>query len=115
MKTEQEDIQVYNAGSMKDWLGAIAGADGMISGRFHHSLAAAALGVPFITFPSNTPKIQATNEMLGLEPPIAFDDPALEEKLAAATTAIVSGHGRVIDESVRRRILELSEANFAGL
>jgi hypothetical protein len=28
---------------------------------------------------------------------------------------IVSGQGRVIDETMRRRILELAEANFAGL
>jgi polysaccharide pyruvyl transferase WcaK-like protein len=115
MKSEQEDIQAYNAESMEDWLDMIGGATGMISGRFHHSLAAAALGVPFITFPSNTPKIQATNEMLGLEPPIAYDDPALEEKLALAMRAIVSGQGEIVAESVRRRILELAEENFVGL
>jgi polysaccharide pyruvyl transferase WcaK-like protein len=115
MKSEQDDIQAYNAESMEDWLDMIGGAAGMISGRFHHSLAAAALGVPFVTFPSNTPKIQATNEMLGLEPPIAYDDPALEDKLATAVRAIVTGQGRVVDESIRRRILELAEANFAGL
>jgi polysaccharide pyruvyl transferase WcaK-like protein len=115
MKSEQEDIQAYNAASMEDWLEMIGGAVGMISGRFHHSLAAAALGVPFITFPSNTPKIQATNEMLGLEPPIAYDDPAIEEKLAIAVRSIVSGQGRVVEETARRRILELAEVNFVGL
>jgi polysaccharide pyruvyl transferase WcaK-like protein len=115
MKSEQEDIQAYNAASMEDWLEMIDGAVGMISGRFHHSLAAAALGVPFVTFPSNTPKIQATNEMLGLEPPIAYDDPAIEEKLAIAVRSIVSGQGRVVEETVRRRILELAEVNFVGL
>jgi len=115
MKAEQDDIQVYNAASMEDWLEVIGGAAGMISGRFHHSLAAAALGVPYITFPSNTPKIQATSEMLDLDPPIAYNDPALEDKLATATKAIISGQGRVIDESVRRKILELAEENFAGL
>lgn len=115
MKSEQDDIQAYNAESMEDWLDMIGGATGMISGRFHHSLAAAALGVPFITFPSNTPKIQATNEMLGLEPPIAYDDPALEEKLALEVRTIASGKGRVVDESVRRRLLEYAEQNFSGL
>jgi polysaccharide pyruvyl transferase WcaK-like protein len=115
MQAEQNDIQLYNAASMEDWLEIIGGALGMISGRFHHSLAAATMGVPFVTFPSNTPKIQAASEMLGLEPPIAYADPALEEKLVAATNAMISGRGRVIDEAVRSRILELAEENFAGL
>ena len=46
----------------------IGSAACLISARFHHSLAAIAQQTPVIAFPSNTPKVEATVEMLGLEP-----------------------------------------------
>ncbi len=49
-----------------DWLHTIARANLLISGRFHHSIAAACLGTPFLVTASNTQKIDGLLKRLGL-------------------------------------------------
>lgn len=49
---------IANATSVNNWLDHIAQAGLLISGRFHHSIAAACLGTKFIAFNSNTPKME---------------------------------------------------------
>ena len=60
----------------------------LVSGRFHHSIAAAALGTPFVVFNSNTPKIDGLMALLGHEPPLAMAD---ADALRARAPAILDG------------------------
>lgn len=76
------DWEVVDAQSMDEWLDTINQADLLISGRFHHTIAAISLKTPFVVFNSNTPKIEG---MLKVMPEkinvINYEDPNLEQKL----------------------------------
>jgi len=62
------------ATSLDEWFRCIGEAQLLISGRFHHTIAAVCLGTPFITFESNTPKVSGIFELLGQEPPLSISD-----------------------------------------
>lgn len=62
------------ATSLNEWLRCIGEAQLLVSGRFHHTIAAVCLGTPFITFESNTPKVSGIFELLGQEPPLSISD-----------------------------------------
>lgn len=68
------------AKSLHEWLRCIGEAQLLISGRFHHTIAAVCLGTPFITFESNTPKVSGVFELLGQEPPLSSTDAQSFEK-----------------------------------
>jgi len=72
--------RIVNARSLLEWLRCIGEAQLLISGRFHHTIAAVCMGTPFITFESNTPKISGIFELLGQPPPLSFNSPDLLEK-----------------------------------
>ena len=57
-------IDVVLASSEFEWLQNIRDADLLVSGRFHHSIAAACMQTPFIVLPSNTPKIEGLMQTL---------------------------------------------------
>ena len=115
MQEAAPDLRQVNAAGMRDWLAAIAGARILVSGRFHHSLAAIMLGTPVITFPSNTPKISAICAMLGLETPIPYNDPDFAAKLTGALDRVNQGAMPTIDKAARQKLLSLAEQNFAAL
>lgn len=81
----KEGWELVNATSMDEWLNAIAEADLLISGRFHHTIAAICLERPFVALNSNTPKIEG---MLMVMPKpgevLSYEDPRLSEKLGKA-------------------------------
>jgi polysaccharide pyruvyl transferase WcaK-like protein len=115
MKTDIPDLEFVDAATMSDWLDAIANAQCLVSGRFHHTLAAAMLGTPAAAFPSNTPKIHAVCEMLGLDAPVTFDDPDTETRLVEFIELARSGEARVISDATRQQMLTLADVNFIGL
>ena len=103
---------LVDAASAEDWLDVIAGARLLVSGRFHHSIAAAALGTPFVVFNSNTPKIDGLMALLGHEPPLAMAD---ADALRARATAILDGGEAVGDGPSLEQLCALAERNFASL
>ncbi|MDX8430423.1 MAG: polysaccharide pyruvyl transferase family protein [Candidatus Algichlamydia australiensis] len=75
--------ELIDAKSLDEWLGAIANADLLVSGRFHHTIAAICLKTPFVVLNSNTPKIEG---MLSIMPNrhvevLQYLDPDLETKI----------------------------------
>lgn len=58
-------ITEVRANSMDSWLKTIAHANVLVSGRFHHTIAALTLGTPCAVLPSNTPKISAMLDTIG--------------------------------------------------
>lgn len=109
---------IINAKSASEWLDTIAGASLLVSGRFHHTIAAAVLQTPYIAFESNTPKISGITEILGLPEPIpAGNDPELMLKiiLERTVTALESPALLTIDEGKISELCKLAEANFKCL
>lgn len=108
--------QPIDAVSVEQWLDCIAQADLLISGRFHHSIAAAFLGTPLIALNSNTPKMSALMHMLGLPEPIAYTLPSLEQALLSRAEALLNNPepGRV-SASRLDSLRELSLQNFQAI
>lgn len=76
-------LSLVNPASLDDWLGEIEAADVLVTGRFHHVVAAIALGTPFIPFSSNTPKVEGVCEMFGFTPPLNPMSPGFTEGVQA--------------------------------
>ncbi len=109
------ELELVDATSMKMWLETMAHASCVISARFHHTIAAAALGTPVVAFPSNTPKVEAICDMFKLHPPIPPTDPHFVEKTRLQVQSALNGQAPTVGETTRRTILDLAENNFSGL
>jgi len=81
----QANFEVYQASTLDDWLRCIEEATILLSGRFHHTIAAACLGTHFIALNSNTPKMEGLMQALALKAPISYNDPAICDKLLQLT------------------------------
>lgn len=110
----QAPLNIITATSMHKWLDTINHATFLVSGRFHHSIAAFCLHTPFIALNSNTHKVHAICSLLEQEPPLLFSDPNLLDHLLARTEIILKAptvdNGAKIEE-----ICRLAEKNFDGL
>lgn len=115
MREALPELEVVVARSMSEWLDEINRAACVISGRFHHTLAAATLRTPVITFPSNTPKIDAVCGMLGLDAPIAYDEPNFEGILELRLQELSNGRAGCVSAAARNEMVALAGQNFAGL
>lgn len=98
----------------REWLRHIARAGLVVTGRFHHAVAALALGTPVIALSSHTYKIEGALRLLGfeqevLDPRAADFQQRLEEALAAFFTG--GGQAVVTSASQRRRLCELALDN----
>ncbi|MEO0996736.1 MAG: tetratricopeptide repeat protein [Pseudomonadota bacterium] len=91
------------------WLEAIAGAALLVSGRFHHTLAAAWYGTPFVATGSNTPKIGAVLEELGLAARLSRGREALAQTLSQPFEVLRDGPS--LDDGQRRKLLSLARVN----
>lgn len=76
---------VTTAKSLDEWLGCIEKASLLVSRRFHHSIAAACLGTPFIALNSNTPKIDSLLKALNYKSVINYSGNNLFIKLLNIT------------------------------
>ena len=78
MKRHCPALECVNALSMADWLNTLQNVACLVSARYHHTLAAASLGLPCVVFPSNTSKTNASLAMLGLDTMQSLDQGAEE-------------------------------------
>ena len=100
--------------SEAQWLRAIADADLLFSGRFHHTIAAAFLSTPFIVTQSNTPKVSGLLEMLALDCAVSKSDPDLAKTLIEHAKRYMTDPRQArISLETRERLLSLSLENFA--
>jgi polysaccharide pyruvyl transferase WcaK-like protein len=76
MKRHCPALECVNALSMEDWLSTLQNSACLVSARFHHTLAAASLGLPCVVFPSNTSKTNSSIAMLGLNTMLSLDQDA---------------------------------------
>lgn len=104
------------ATSEAEWLDTIAGASLLVSGRFHHSIAAACLGTPFLVTASNTLKIDGLLKRLDLSAEQVWISPSDIAQAHARVDAMLQNpqNGR-IDENTLAKLRELAAHNFDGL
>lgn len=102
---------LVNANTLQEWLDTIHSADLLVSGRFHHSIAAVCLKTPFVTLNSNTDKITALTEIFELPPPIRYDDKALLEKLKIQTETRFKAYPK----DHLKKLCEQAKQNFLGI
>ena len=74
------------ARSLEQWIETIGAASLLVSGRFHHTLAAFALRTPFVMLASNTNKMAGLQQMLNAPKPLDYDRPDLYEALLAGAS-----------------------------
>jgi len=111
---EAGDWTYVEAGSLEEWLSTIGSAALLVSGRFHHTLAAFAMRTPFVMLNSNTPKMPALAQMLGAPEPILYRDPDLSGLLAdRAERALSEDYARaVFRDDLSRSLRDLARRNL---
>ncbi|ARN73055.1 polysaccharide pyruvyl transferase family protein [Oceanicoccus sagamiensis] len=105
------DIKLVTAGSFEHWCRVIASAAVLISGRFHYSIAGLALGVPCITFPSNTPKVQGVYQLLEEDGYLKWSDTDFENRFKQLLTDALNGELGLSEEK-RIMMVEYAEKNY---
>lgn len=110
-----EHVEFRYARSELEWLDEIAASDCVVSGRFHHTIAAAVLRVPFVVMDSNTPKIPALLSMLGIDAFESVQGENLSDRLSEACAGrLREPDSWRIDDSTYERLLQLGRANIAA-
>lgn len=109
------DIEHKTLSSFHDWAIALGAADCLISGRFHHTIAAAFLGTPSVTFRAGTPKLDGLCDAFGFAPPIdSADQAAVHDGRSRLEAALTHGEPTVLKDK-RESLINLSSLNFDGL
>lgn len=108
-------VEHYTAQSFEDWIETINTASCLVSGRFHHSIAAAFVNTPVVSFRAGTPKLTALMETLELPAPLSPTDGATMDTMIAQVTAAVEGNGAVLSKDIRERCLDRAGLNFDQL
>lgn len=98
--------------SANDWLREIAGATLLVTGRFHHAVAAAALGTPFVAIASNTPKTNGVCQLLGLPAPLDPYSDSLSVQVAGAISDAMRGSGFRSSAATQAKVRAPSKVNF---
>jgi len=106
-------IRIKKADNFEDWCQSIANAQFLLSGRFHYTVAAMALGVPCISFPSNTPKTRGIYQMFDLDGFLEWTEQqfgsALEHLIMRASVGDLS-----LTAYQRAKMIEKAEENYTN-
>ena len=107
--------ELIDAKSMTEWLDVIANAELLVSGRFHHTIAAICLGRPFVVLNSNTPKIDGCMKVCGLPAALQYRDPDLYANLVTRTEGVLADSNKDENNLLFSRLCEMAENNFISL
>lgn len=108
MKSVIPNLQLYRPATFDDWMTAFRSAQILISGRFHHYIAALAAKTPSVIFGGNSPKSDAVATM--------FSHPlAINENTDAWQTTLAERIRNPVktDDKQVKQILELAKVNFS--
>jgi polysaccharide pyruvyl transferase WcaK-like protein len=86
----QAGASLVNASTEHEWLTTIAASRLLVSGRFHHSIAASCFGVPCILLDSNTKKTDGLAQTLETIVRIGMNAPDLSRKLLGESETILT-------------------------
>jgi polysaccharide pyruvyl transferase WcaK-like protein len=108
-----ENIQIVAATSELEWLSAIAESALLVSGRFHHTLAAAFVDTPFVVMESNTPKIAGIMQMLRSSAFLSVHEASLSEALyERSSQRLLNAEEFNVPADVKAELRELARLNF---
>ena len=115
-KTIGLSCELVYAWSEHEWLRTIDNAVLLISGRFHHTIAAAFLRTPFLVMGSNTKKIDGLSEILRIPTYVSSEEDNLSEVLFESAIELTKDPMKgILDNGVREEMLDLSLQNFSRL
>ena len=98
------------------WLDALGTASLVVSGRFHYSIAAAFMRVPFLVAASNTAKIDGLLEALALNPGEVRLNPGSYGAVTGMAERLLASSGAGLFEPAHLEALrELARQNFLAL
>lgn len=103
------------ASSEDEWLQVIEQAQVLVSGHFHHTVAAAFLGTPIVVTAGSTPEIEGLLAMMEIA--ALFDNNAgqLAERLFAVVMQLrAQPELNILHPERRAALLELAQLNYAG-
>lgn len=104
------------AKSEEEWLTTIGEADLLVSGRFHHSIAAACLGTRFLVSASNTEKIDGMLRQLGLSKEQTWISPDEPHRAIKIVLAKLKKHSPGYPAPTPMATLcKVAQGNFSGL
>lgn len=106
------DVEIFRPQTIHGWLDAVRGARLMVTGRFHHLVAAASFGTPVVTLRSNTPKSEGVCQMLGFSPPLVAGAPGFAATLADAMASARAGQGDATTPAQQQALVALAERNL---
>lgn len=104
-------VELVEAETFEQWITTIATARGLISARFHYSIAALAVGAPVISLPSNTPKVEAIHKLLEHEGAFSWQDASDLSSAKAMTDGLLEGAYDVSD-AVQQKVRALAAVNY---
>ena len=102
------------ATSERQWLQTIGTARLMVSGRFHHSVAAACLGTP-LALVGDTERIDSLIERLGLEREAIWLPARDRERATLRAAALLKNPPAMLPADRLAQLRELAMRNFSGL
>ena len=111
----QTEIELMTVRTTDSWLDCILNSIIVISGRFHHSLAAYMLDRPFIAFSPDIHKLQSAIEMMGCEENMLSSELTKEDILRKVISLCDSVGNYEYDKNVKNKLVELCERNFEGI
>ncbi len=108
--------EIYEATTINDWLNVIDEASLLVSGRFHHTIAAITLGTKFIALNSNTPKMNGLMSMLKYPNVLQYNDLDICSKLLRLTeTALAEKPNKINNYNTLEQLCAMANNNFLML
>lgn len=111
---DRVEWNLVDAQSLQEWFDTFHRASLLISGRFHHTIAASCLGVPVVMCESNTLKNQALAQMLDLDVPLDYADADFYDALLDRVDRGLTSPRRDVTARLNDWC-RLAEKNFDGL
>ena len=110
-KLKKYGINLVEAENVDEYLSVIDNAEFLISGRFHHSIAAFMLDTPFISFKTNTRKMEAIISMF------EKNNVLLKNNYLNSTLKLLKSDDFFMKNSVSKKeeIYRLAENNYVFL
>ncbi|MEM7278849.1 MAG: polysaccharide pyruvyl transferase family protein, partial [Pseudomonadota bacterium] len=112
----ENTLELVHARSEYEWLRVIAGSSALLSGRFHHTIAAAFTRTPFLVTPSNSKKNQGLTEMLDLPDTFLSNQHEFEVALLERLPELVrQPESALLSAERRSQLMELATLNAGQL
>jgi polysaccharide pyruvyl transferase WcaK-like protein len=110
------DCELCLATSETEWLRVLEQASALVSGRFHHCIAAAFLGTPFVITGSNTPETTGLLSMVELNAFVDSQPQNLAEQLYLRVQQLLAERdSNTLKPERRAELIALARQNFAAL